>query len=980
MKKFLIFAISLAIIISCTIKKPEAPEWDVELTVPLMNENYFVKDIADTTDDFIIFDDNDTMRFTYIDTLDTVRVEDKLNTEGTSESFQELIGDELSINDRTVDFEIDIGDSLRISEQNKYYEYPLEKIEVEETGKSKAVVYLLDFAQEALGDSVGEIYNQIIPPLYNSPPIDTTFTVFENDNIESVTIDSGFAYVDLHNKSQLPISSDDPAHYMTMQIYGVTSRGRNELIIEKEIDHVVEAGSTENISFNLAGKSVYRDNYLEVSLTTDGTSPEPIDVVDTSRFVVQLSVSDMIVESASAKLPSETIIKQESISLTDMNDEINISSAIIDSCMADIKINNNLPLSADVFFVFDELLDTSGQPFEFTDSISQGLNVFNINLENFEIQPGSKQIVDSLHFTYKVVTKPTDEYVTINNTQSVACDFNLSQMWFEEVSGRVNRDYEINKQFDLSDETDKITLEEAIFLSGVATIDISGLSFEPQLEITFDQIKDNQLNPLVLTNDDFSGYDFGDNPDRIIIDTTQIVSYQVLATMPDEIITISKNDQVTAEIELTDFIFSQITGQFQSFSIEDSGATEIDSTGEYELQYAEIDSCDAYVSISTDPPLPINTDVTLTFDEIYTQTKSPLTLTLSVPGDTMISFAGYTIGESEASTEIIDSLHYFYEATTTPTNQTVTLHYEDEINADIEIGKILFNTVKGNINNKTFEVDPQETTIDLGDFPDSLDNAFIFSNAELQMNIYNGLGFSSLFNTTIYGFNTRTGEGKSIQIYNEMLQPNQSNIFYKDVSDFLSIIPDSIYVDTIRVVVNGSGTITKTDSIRGRFKLRTPLKFVINDKSGIKMDSLQHIEIDADAQTKIENNLDRVKALITLENKLPFGLTTYLNFALDSNYVWSDPALTIDSLLIEPAEIDTVNQTSGEATTSQMEILLTQEDGDLSVFTNPDVYMGVKFDLIGSNGESVYINGNDKINVKGVLKVRVHIDEGLTEE
>ncbi len=982
MKKFLILAISISILFSCTIKKPEAPEWEVELVLPLVNEDYFVKDLADTTDDYILASDNDTMKFSYTDTLDTVRVGDKLSVEGSSESFNKLIGDELSINDREENFSLDVGDSLRISEQSEYFEYPLDKIEVDETGKSYSQVQVLEFVRSQI-PGVGPVDDEPIPPIYHFPPIDTTFNIFDNENIQYVVIDSGFAYIDFTNNTELPLSSADSTHYMRFEIYsGEEPDPENDPIIIHEINSIIDPNSTEHIELNLSGKKVYENNYLRVKLTTDGTNGQPIDVSESDNFYVEFSVSEMTVSEASAKLPSETIRKDKAVSLQDANDEVSVQSAIIDSCQVNIDINNYLPLDATVRFEFVELLDDSGQPFQYDTLITHTppQNNITLDLSGYEIQSSPKSTLDSLHFTYKVVTEATDNFVEINNTQYVSCDFQIGEMWFQELTGRVNHTFELDDEFDLSDASDKITLEEAIFRTGEAIIDISGLDFTPQLEITFDQIKDNQLNPLVLTNDDFSGYQFGENPDQVVIDENQIVSYEVIATIPDELITISSDDSVRANIQLSNFVFEEITGQFQSFTIEDTDATEIDSTGEYDIQYAEIDSCDANISITTNPLLPVDTDVSLTFNEIFTASGDTLTLTLSAPGDTIISFAGYSIGESETSAENIDSLHYCYKAITTPTSENVTLHYSDEINANIEIGEILLKKVKGTIYDKVFEVDPQEKSINLGDLPDSLNDVFTFTNAELKMDIYNGLDFNSTFNTIIHGFNTETGQTESVLIQDETLLPNQNNTFYKDISNFLSIIPDSIFVDTVKVTINGTGTVTASDSVTGNFELRTPLKFVINDKQNVKMDSLHHIEIEEDACEKIEKNLRTVQVPINLENKLPFGLVAYLQFATDSLNVWNAPGLVIDSLVMDPAEIDTSSHSSGEPTTSKIEITLTHEDGDLTMFTNPDVYLGIKFDIIGSDNESVYIKGTDKINVNGALKARVNIDEGLTEE
>jgi len=1263
--------IVLVIFSSCTIKKFEAPEWDVELTVPLINETYYMKDIADSTEDYIIAVVNDTMEFSISQELDTTRVEDELKVDGQEKTFEEEIGDELKLEDHhetfSVDvgdslkldgrsdsfsteigdklevgsredaFSVDVGDSLKIKEQSRAFSNQLERIEVEETGESYSSVGVLEFARSAV-PGIGEIHNQPLPPIYSFPPIDTNFTVFENDNLEYVVIDSGYAYIEFINSTEIPLSLDDPSYYMTVEIYGEEIIPEN-LILTHYIDHVIPGGATENIVLDLSDCKVYRYNFLRVNLTTDGTGSNPINVLEEDKFIVIFSVSEMTVSETSAKLPAEHIIHNDAISIED--NDVQVIYAKIDSCLGNIQIDNYLPIEALATIDFVELRDEFGEPLhvEFNINPSPPPNNYSLDLFDCEITSDSQNILDSLHFTYKIDTYPTENFVNINTTQYVDCRVEFGTMWFEEVSGYVNQAFSKDDDLSIADDTGEIILEDALIRAGNLSIELSGLDFTPEISIQFDEIKlpPDYIQPVVITNDDFVGYDFSghkfvlapdqlvhyhinvqmpgqselitvDNTDKVnaVINLDQFIFEQVTGTLenksfsdneaisivdeageislqyakiksadnsyiffhndfpfdmegivtfqelkspsgnpftfnfsipasstyqkdldlvnctiesgksidslhysfdvtlsgtgsinytdsvyaefnlgemyfdevsgyinksftkegsisaedstitleeakirsgklhvtlsgialvppdtvkitiydiltqegfpveilitnnfhsfeydfanhrivpvPDSLtlnyfadvkihqdLTISSTDVVTADIELQDLIFDEVTGEFESFTFEGTDASEVDETGEFDLFYAEIDSCDVQITIEALKDFPLEADVNIKFNEIFKDNGDTLKLTIHCPGDTLLSFAGYTIGDAPSSTTEIDSLHYSYDVVTFATDIPTTIQYEDKVKATITLGDMAFNEVVGTINNKRIDLDNIEEDFDIEDMPDSLEDVLEFQNAEFLMTINNGINVGCEINARITGTNTNTGETSMILIDHEYLEPNAVTTIYKNVSDFLNILPDSIYADSMYVIMNGQGTICKTDSVFGSYTIRTPFEFIIENHN-IKMDSLEHIEIDKDARDKIENNLNLVHICLTAENKFPFGATARLCFAADSTQVWENPELVIDSLTFEPATIDTLHHVSGDKTVSHLIIDLSDAQGDFDVFTNEDAFLGVEFNIIGTDGKVVTIRGSDNMKIYGSIKVGVHIDESMWEE
>lgn len=914
--------------------------------------------------------------------LNPKNVGDELKVDGKTETIDKEIGDELEIAGRDESFSVSVGDELNISGQSQYFERALDKIEVEETGSSDAKVYVLDFARSAV-PGTGEIHDAAIPPIHNFPPIDTSFSVFENANIEYVIIDSGFAYIDFTNDTDIPLSSSNQSHYMSLAIYSGGLPALVDPIITYEIEHPIPARTTEHIALDLAGAQVYQDNYLRVLLTTDGTGSDLINVIKEDNFYVTFSVSEMIVSEASAKLPEERIIHDESISIEDAAEEISLVSATIDSCLGNIHVDNYLPIDAHVTINFVELLDDTGNPFEATFDIdgSSTQNDFPLNFENYQIVSTREDVIDSLHFSYRVITDATSGFVTISEDMIVSTDIEFGEMKFREVTGYLVQTFTQNDTLSLADATDKILLQEANIRSGMMNINISGLSFDPQISIVFDEIEDQYHNPVHITNDDFSGYSFADHK---VLD--QVVHYHVEVDMPaSELITVSNTDIVDADIHLSELIFESIYGKFNSMTIEDEKAVEVDSTGEYSLCFAEIDSCDVNVSIpEAQYTLPFGAQIEITFEEFFDEFGDTLKIDLSCPGDTTFSFDGYSIGPDPSSTVPIDSLHFSYVVTTEATQGYETVNYEDEVRAEIEMGELLFSTIKGIIDHKQFEMDNIEEEIDIADLPDSISNVMMFQNAELHLNVYNGTGFDCGLNIDMVGRNDE-GDTARIHIYIDVDDPDAIHpgpdtnhvVITEGVSEMLSIVPTHVSAtNPYAIIGNGAsvGMITKNDSISGSYTIETPFKFIINDHT-VQLDSLNHIELDEDTRDAIRDNLNGVVMNLTAENLLPFGSNVEINFAADSLEVWTNPELVIDSFYVEPATIDPVHHTSGEVVVSNIEIELTHEHGDFSVFENPDVYVGFKMHLIGTGGEVVIIRGSDNLRIFGYVSVDVHVKE-----
>ncbi len=982
MKKYLNlfgFLILVIIVFSCTIKNFEAPEFDKKIEFPLISESYYMSDLADSTDDFIIVVENDTMMFSISNEFETKQVtEDDLKIDSQEVTFESEIGDELTIDGRSEQTFVDVGDELVIDGQVREFERHVDRIEIGGTGDAVAGVSLA----EAMG---GEIINQIIPP-FHLDPVGTEFISFPNENIEYVIVDTGHAYLKFINETEVPLSSlSDP---MVVEIFTSDTDPASpddSLVVEHYINEIIEPGDSTSVAINLAGKTMRKYNYFSVILTSDGTAPDLVDVLNEHEFICKFMIGDMTVSEASAILEAASVNHEDAISISD--EEIQVISAEIATCTGYILIENNLPIDVDTLIIeFKELFDPSDdiefKIEEFGLISGQTYNI-PIILDDCLIHAARDTLpLDSLHFTlYSSSGSTHPDYVLITPGDKILTQIVFGEMSFSTVTGIINQ--ESNEDGEIALDDDTIELQSAAIREGTINISLTGLEIIPdsRVEILFDEIKDpnNNFEPLLLVIDDnFNNYvyDFADH--RIeFIPPNQTLHYHTTVIL-DQIITISNTDIVTADITLSDLIFEQITGKFGSFTIEDESSTVIDSTGEFNLFYAEINNCEVMIDISENYELPFDAEIDIIFNEIYThpQPDSLLKISFHCPGDTTFNFAGYTVGLDPNSTVPIDTLHYSYSVVTESTgDEYVPINYDDEVAATISIGNMVFQEIIGVIDNKEVEMEDIFEEIDLEDLPDSLQGLLEFQIVELHIEILNQIGFDCNLSMQLVGSND-AGESVAIDVNETIYKETTTEIIIEEgVADLLNLIPTLIEVTDICATIGDgvtAGSIALNDSIAGSYTVTTPLKFIIADHT--ITDRPDPIEMDDDSQEAFEENINGIRLVMNVENKFPFGADVKIFFSTDSTLVFENPGLLIDSLFIDPAEI--VNGVSGEPSFNEEIIELAGDD--FNVFLDSEhqiVHIGAELSILGTDGEVVTIRGSDNIKIVGYLEADVHITE-----
>ncbi len=232
---------------ACSIEKPQAPSWDTELVLPLINHHYDMLELVDRmAEDALSYDSLGNISFSVEQDMDTIAVDAGLSIPDLSTAFAETIG------------LIEISGPAPVTDQ----------------------IYLSDYL--ALG---GEVPAMTLDVSQQWPAI---------SDIESATIASGSMVITATNNFDLPVDTviiaivDDT---YALQVGAVT------------FDGGLAVGETKSKTIDLSGKTISNSFTYDAHLYTPGGT---ILTLAEKTLVVEAGFSSTItVSSAIAKVPAQ---------------------------------------------------------------------------------------------------------------------------------------------------------------------------------------------------------------------------------------------------------------------------------------------------------------------------------------------------------------------------------------------------------------------------------------------------------------------------------------------------------------------------------------------------------------------------------------------------------------------------------------------------------------------------------------------------
>ncbi len=310
MIKFLanfLFLLIFGTFIFCTIEKPQAPEWEVPLNIPITNTTYTAADLADDFSELKILYDN-TLGFSLNDQIDTVFINDLSIANQKSFSSSVEVGN----------FTLNIDETVRDSTINLGLVWPPAQ---QNTG---AVIPIPAFS-----------FHQM------------TIDELSFDEFEYIDIVSGMATISITNRFPFPLGP-----------LNVLVRDANQnLIAQIYFTDNIERGSTASQTVDLAGMQISNELEAEISGQSVGTNGETVLIDPEDDILFQVSFGELTISRAKARIEPINIYTSETIELLD---DYFISSAIVKSGELHITLKNNIPLAISLSLEFPEITTQIG--------------------------------------------------------------------------------------------------------------------------------------------------------------------------------------------------------------------------------------------------------------------------------------------------------------------------------------------------------------------------------------------------------------------------------------------------------------------------------------------------------------------------------------------------------------------------------------------------------------------------------------------
>ena len=432
----LLFAAVVVIVVltfaQCTVKKPEAPEWNTQFTVPLVNRTYQMPELIRKMDQSGIgFDADSNIVFSVSHELDTIGLDpDNLATADLSYSLSRAVG----------------------------------KVTI-----VKPVISPVTTNISNIG-GLPAVYPAVIPATFFS--LASSFPII--DGFTTAVIDTGLVYVVIANN--LGIDIDDATIQLFDQL-NWASLGSSSL------SGVLPDGGIDSVPLSLNGRTVSNSLSATVSCHTPGGP-----VNDPSGKVISIAArfaNDPVVSSATAQISAIRRSFSESVSLEE-SDVITV--AALSAGSVDLTIANYTAIDADLQITMPDM-QLDGVPLTVTRHVTgYGSSVVSLPLAGYVIQLSDLTAPQELPVDIQAdIPASAPNQVSIYESQDFSISVSLSGLQFDSVTGYFSntvatldpivQDIEVPKGFDSVQFTSVVlTLEidNAVALPGRLDISMAG--------------------------------------------------------------------------------------------------------------------------------------------------------------------------------------------------------------------------------------------------------------------------------------------------------------------------------------------------------------------------------------------------------------------------------------------------------------------------------------------------------------------------
>jgi len=871
----------LCFILSCDLNVPDENDiatWSTKIEIPLLEKSITFEDILE---DSLInpIEGSDLYAFTKEIQIDTVTVGDKLEIDDIHKGFSQSV-DDVNVEDSNVEEKIGF-DAVGISPIDEIITSEIGTISLNDIPESLTDPYTFLSIYPALA-SVDDGIESI--PEFTMHPVTNPFSF---SDFTQAVFTNGMLILTITNDLPIPLGEtiiklqkEDGTEIFggTIIIPGDINPGESgtgSLLLSDEFE------LPGNIQVQVTGSSPGGDN-VEINSTTKNSS-----------FRIKISANSLEVVSATAKIPEQSILKNDMIELSSA-DSNKVESATILNGNLIITINNNMEVGSTVTMNIPTIRTPGGESFQ---------SIMNIPADEPYEFPLNGHILtmpidnQRVAYNFEVLTLDSEnEFIEINSTDNVEISLSLTgespgdDLTFSDFTGRVSPQ---NLGFD---GTIKIESEseitEAVLDGGILEINVQNhvnetSSGSPTAVITIPELKSSDGNSFSITLDhlfnvveksiDLSNFTLLPN------DQQELTYSAEVTTLYDEIGSYKLTDSIFVNIIVKSLSFREVTGLFNQEAMVDSNTISIeDSTI---IESAVIKSGE--LNLNIDNHIGVMADIQFTINEFF---KNEMVLdtifALSPEGASfVIDLSGYTLilngGHDSQTVSYVSTISL-------PNDEEMTLSLQDSIAVDVTLANLKFESVTGNIKPVKVTIEPVVQKID--GFPDGIEE-FEFTSVDMFIDFDTDVGISMILNLDIEASNA---EGEHvISSVSDWDITMDNRVIIPNAEALINIFPDTIRASG-EATVFGDGTVTTSQVVTGKMTVQAPLSFHVPPDTEMDID-ITETDIELDGKT-----LENVVIYFDINNQFDFGTSLSVYATNDSNLFNSSDEDTLFSNTILP--------------------------------------------------------------------------------
>ncbi len=404
----LIVVVVFLTLVQCSIKKPEAPAWNTQFTVPVINRTYPMEELVDKIDqEGIEISDDSTVVYSFSDDIDTVRLDgEHLTTDDLSYSIAQPVG--------VIQLDPPVVDPV-----------------------STDYVDIIGLAAGAVPPTSFQITSDL-------PPV---------DSYQQATIATARLWVIVDNDLGLDLDQVD------VTLRDVTL---GQVVGTQSLTGGIAGGDSDSLSFVLDSRTISNEFQVQSDCHTPGgtvLSASDKDLTVAVRFDENLSVS-----SGVAKIPALTRAFDQQV---DLGESDPVYHATLAAGQLLLTVSNNTALDAVLDIVLPDLV-SGGQPLSVSQPVGpNSSDVVSVNIAGYDLVPTDSTVPQQVTVDVTASLPGSgDVMVAVDETDDFAVTASLTGLEFSSITGRfAGTDATIeptSQEIDVPEGFDQIELQHAI--------------------------------------------------------------------------------------------------------------------------------------------------------------------------------------------------------------------------------------------------------------------------------------------------------------------------------------------------------------------------------------------------------------------------------------------------------------------------------------------------------------------------------------